>query len=112
MSQEIEELENKLKQYREIAEGIKTLEAKRKELGQEILQMMPEGMKQLQTPGYKVFKQQRLFFKTTLEEAEKFSAVKTDVVVDKVKLKELYEMGNEIPGVSRTEYVMVKELHG
>ena len=109
MSQNIHYLEAKLKQYREIAEQIKMLEEKKKGLSQEILALMPEGMKQLQISGLKVIRQQRISFKTTIEEADRFAAVKTDIVVDKVKLKVLYESGQQIPGVSCTEYVLVKE---
>lgn len=109
MLNDIERLEAKLKQYREISEEMKVLEAKKKALSQEVLAVMPEGMKQLKTPGFKVIKQQRLSFKTTVEEAGKFSAVKTDIVIDKAKLKALYESGQEVPGVSCSEFVLIKE---
>lgn len=102
-------LEEKLKEYREIADRIKELEAKKKEIGQIILNMIPIGMKKLSTPHFKVFKQQRLSFKTTIEEATGLQAVKTEVVLDKEKLKSMVENGQEVPGVSKSEFILVKE---
>lgn len=101
-------LEQKLKEYRQIADQIKELEAKKKEVSQIILNMIPQEMKKLTTPHYKVFKQQRLSFKTTIEEATGLHAVKTEVVLDKEKLKAMIEEGQDVPGVSKSEFILVK----
>lgn len=103
-------LEQKLKEYRDIAEAIKQLESKKKEIGQEILSAIPVGMKKLTTPHFKVFKQQRLSFKTTIEEATGLQAVKTEIVLDKEKLKALHEEGLTVPGISQSEYILVKPV--
>jgi len=50
----------------------------------------------------------RFSFKTTLEEAQALAATKE--VPDPAKLKKLLAAGVAIPGVSKSEYIMVRQI--
>ncbi len=101
-------IEEKVKIYKELGQTIEELEEQKKLLGIEILQQMTE--KSFKTTDYLVKKYNRLNIKTSLEEARLFDAVKTVETVDKEKIKELYQRGEAIEGVSETQYIQVSPL--
>jgi len=55
-----------------------------------------------------ISKATRLSFKTTLEEAQALAATKE--VPDPAKLKKLLAAGVAVPGVSKSEYIMVRQI--
>lgn len=98
-------LELYLKAYRELTQQIAELEEQKKQLGQFILQQMK--VKTMSVSGYVVRKCERLNVSTPLERAREWKATKMEEVVDKDKLKELYQAGHEIPGISMSQFIQV-----
>lgn len=101
-------LEEKIKKYKELGEKIEELEVLKKELGTSILFEMPE--KTVKTTDYLVRCCQRLAIKTSLEEARLFNATKMKETVDKDKIKQLFELGQAVPGISEIHYIQVSNL--
>ena len=76
---------------------------------EEILARLEEEKKDGELIGeYSVTKAKRVNFKTSLEEAQEFGAVKQSV--DTTVLKRLYDKGVKVPGVSITTYLSVRRL--
>ena len=100
-------LEEQIKTYRELGDKIEELELQRKALGVGILQQMQE--KTLKLGGFVVRSCKRLSIKLSIEEARIFDATKMEEVVDKVRIKALYEQGEPVPGVSTIEYIQVSQ---
>ncbi len=101
----MDSFEEQVRAYRKLAEQIAELEQKRRELSQLIFQQMPE--KAMAVGEYTVRRYERLSFKTPLEEARAFGATKTEEVLDKKLLKELYEAGQPVSGVTPVTYISV-----
>jgi hypothetical protein len=101
------ELEEKVAKYKELGTQIAELEKEKKLLATEILQYIPKEKKSIQVAGSSVKRVRRLSIKTSLEAAKLYDAVKIEEVVDKEKIKLLYEQGEEIPDVSEIEYIQV-----
>lgn len=98
-------LEDLVRQHKEISLKIEELEAQKKALGQTILQAM--NGKALQVGPYLVKRYSRLSISSTIDQARLYQAVKLDEVVDKDKLKVLYQNGAPIPGVKHIEYIQI-----
>lgn len=98
-------LEDQIRLHKELSQNIEELELQKKELGLAILQQMTE--KTLSVPGYIVRRCQRLSIKLTIEEARLLNAVKMEETVDKDKIKDLYNNGESVQGVSEIEYIQI-----
>ncbi len=107
---DINSLEALLRAHKELSNQIRELEDQKKEIAKHLLTAFPPGIKKYTTPGFNVFRQERVNFKTTIEEARLFHAVKVEEIVDKIKLTSLHASGTKIPGVTHTEYVLVREI--
>ena len=92
--------EEKVKEHKEISLKIRKLEEERKLLSQELLMLMPKNMRVVTAGDYQVKRFSRITFKTTVEEARTFDAVRMEEGVDKDRLKHLPTMGHPIPGLT------------
>ena len=102
------DLEEQIRQHKEISQQIQELEERKRVLGQSIMQAMPG--KSLQLGCYLVRRHSRLSITTKPDEARHFNAIKLEEVVDKDKIKSLYIGGSQIPGVKEIEYIVVSLL--
>ncbi|MBA3957570.1 MAG: hypothetical protein H0X51_04135 [Parachlamydiaceae bacterium] len=100
-------LEEQVKLYKELAKKIEAMEEQKRALGQSIMQQMQNKI--LKVPGFLVRFCSRLSIKLPLEEARLINAVKLEEVVDKDKIKALYNNGQTINGVSEIRYIQVVE---
>jgi len=99
-------LEEQVRLHKEISLKVDELEAEKKALTQSIMQSMPGNS--LELGKYVVKKCSRLSITSSLEEARPYEAVKLEEVVDKDKLKKLYNSGqNMIPGIKEIRYIQV-----
>ena len=98
-------LEEQIHLHKEISLKIDQLEEQKKSLTQSIIQAMTG--KSLQLGCYFVRRCSRLSISTSLDQARTFSAVKTEEVVDKEKIKILHKTGGAIPGVKEIEYIQI-----
>lgn len=98
-------LEEQVQLHKEISLKIEQLEEQKKTLGQSILQAM-QG-KSMKFGSYVVKRIQRLSISTTIEQARTLNAIKTEEVVDKEKIKVLYNSEKSIPGVKEIEYIQI-----
>lgn len=101
------DLEEQIKLHKEISRQIASLEEKRKALGVSILQQMPG--KVLNIGNFVVRHYNRLSISVSVEEARKYEAVKLEEVVDKAKLKALYNEGQPIEGISEINFIQISE---
>ena len=99
------ELEEQVRAYREMGKQLEELEQKRKVLGATILQQM-DG-KSMEVAEYRVRRYSRLSIKLSLREARLIDAVKMKEVIDTDRIKQLYQDGAELAGVSEMHYVQV-----
>lgn len=102
-----QELEDKVKAYKELANQVAELDRKRKKLGNEILQMLSKDAKTFYIAGYRVQRFVRLSIKTSLEDARTFGATQKEEVINKQEIKRLYELGHSIPDVQQFESIIV-----
>ena len=95
---------------REVVNELKeNLEAELKVLSEEfLLRLQEEKVNGKIVNNWAISKATRYGFDTTLEQAQELGAVKT--VVDSAALKALHTKGILVPGVKKTEYVMVREV--
>jgi len=100
-------LEEIIKAYRELGQQISELEAQRKALSAQILEQMPKNTKTFRLEEYLVRRYSKLSIRTPLETAKSLGAVKLEEVVDKERIKQLYEEGLSIPKVSEIQWVQV-----
>lgn len=100
------ELEEQVKAYKAIVHKIDELEAEKKALAGLILQQL-DGTISQKIAGFTVRRCQRFMIKLSIEEARVFGAVKMEECVDKGKIKELYQKGEPVTGVSIMEYLQV-----
>lgn len=98
-------IEEQIQLYKELTQKITEMEEKKKELSLAILKQMTQ--KKLSIAGYTVCRYDRLSIKTSLEEARKLHATKMEEVLDKDKLKQLYQLGESISGVSSIQFIQV-----
>jgi len=100
-------LEEKIKDYKELKEKLEELEEKRKALASELLNLMPKETKTIRVLDHLVKRMTRLSIRISLDQAREIGAVKMEEVVDKEKVKELFELGHSIPDVSEIQYLQV-----
>ena len=98
-------LEEQIVEYRELVKTIDELEERKKALASAILGQMET--KTVKFSGLVAHKYKRLSIKLTVEEARIFDAVKMEEVIDRDRIKILYESGEPIPGVSEMQYLRV-----
>ena len=98
-------LQDQVKLHKEISKKIEELESQKKELGLAIMQQMTN--KTVNLPGFVVKLCKRLSIKLTIEEARALSAVKMEEIVDRDKIKVLYNKGHSINGVSEIQYIQI-----
>ena len=98
-------LEEKIHLHKEISLKIEELEQQKKALGQEIMSAMTS--KTLQIDNYFVRRCSRLSISMTIDQARSFNATRQEEVVDKEKVKVLYQSGTSVPGVKEIEYIQI-----
>jgi hypothetical protein len=98
-------LEELIRAYQELAHNIAKLEDQKKELSRTILREMPGKM--LSVAGYIVRRYDRFSVKIPIEEARKLNATKMEEVIDRDKLKKIYQSNQAIPGASLTSFIQV-----
>lgn len=103
-------IENKVQAYRELAKKIEALEEQKRQLSQEILQLMPQEVQVMRVLEFQVKRMSKLSIKTSLEVAKAFGAAKIQEVVDKEKIKQLVQQGLSIPDVSEIQFIQVSTL--
>lgn len=91
-------LEEQIRAYKELSNKIAELEGQKKELSAAILGQMTQ--KKVHIAGYTVTRYDRLSIKLSIEDARQFGATKMTEVLDRAKIKELYQSGQSLPGVS------------
>lgn len=102
-------LEEKVKAYKELGGQIEALEEQKKALAREILQLMPADAKTVRIADYQVRRISRLSIKTSMETATLLGAVKTEEVIDREKIKELYAKGHQVPDVFEIQFIQVSQ---
>jgi hypothetical protein len=104
-------LEEKVRAYKELGKKIEELEAQKKAIVDQILHILPKETKNVQIAEYQVKRISRLSIKTSLENAKLLGAVKTQEVIDRAKIKDLYEQGLSVPDVTEIQFIQVYTLH-
>jgi hypothetical protein len=102
-----QELEDKVRAYKELSNQIAELEEKRKILGTEILQMLSKETKTFLVAGYRVQRFERLSIKISLDDARMLGATKNEEVINKDEIKRLHQLGHSIPNVQLKESLIV-----
>ncbi len=103
-------LEEKVRTYKELRAKIKEMEAQTKTLIAEILELMPTETKSIRVAEYQVRRWVRFSVRTSLETARLFDATKMEEVVDKDRLKQLFEQGHPIPDVSQSQLINITKI--
>jgi hypothetical protein len=103
-------IEDKVKEYKELIRRIEELEEQKRGISAEILQLMPYETRSLQVGEYIVRSHNRLSIKISLHNAKNLGAVKLQEVVDKEKIKELFETGLPIPDVKPIQFISVSKI--
>lgn len=98
-------LEEKIIAYRKLSREINALEEQKRDLSLEIMAEMPE--KKVDVAGYRAYRHKKLSIKIPIEEARALNATKMEELVDKEKIKELYEQGQQMDGVKEITYLIV-----
>lgn len=101
------DLEDQIKLHKALSKKIEEMEEEKKALGLAIMKQMEN--KKLCIPGFIVRCYSRLSIKLSLDEARSLNAVKLEEVVDKDKIKTLYNSGQSINGVSEIQYIQISE---
>ncbi len=99
------DLEQQLKTYREIGKQIQELEQQKKMLGISIMQQMQD--KTMRVADYLVRRYSRISINLSIEEARVLDATKIEEIIDKDKIKVLYQQGKPMNGVSETQYIQI-----
>ena len=102
------DLEAKIKLHKELSKKIEEMEEQKRSLSITIMQQMES--KTLRVPGFLVRCCSRINIKLSIEEARSLNAVKVEEIVDKDKIKSLYNDGQPIKGVSEVHYIQISEL--
>ena len=101
-----EELVNKLQEFNLQEEQVM---ASMVMIREELLNRLEDDKKDGELVGeFSITKAKRVSFKTTIEQAQEFGAVKQ--AVDSGVLRKLYNKGIKIPGVEITTYLSVRRL--
>ena len=103
-------LEEKVSAYKELRSKIEELESQKKIIAAEILQLIPQETKAVQVSGSTVRRISRLSIKISIENAKILDAVKMLEVVDREKIKKLFERGDDIPDVEEIHSIQVYSL--
>jgi hypothetical protein len=98
-------LEEQIKAHKELSLTIEELERQKKALGLAIMQQMQS--KTLRVGNYLVKKFMRLSIKLSLQEARTLNAIKLEENIDRDKIRELYEQGDPIQGISEVHYIQI-----
>lgn len=98
-------LEEQIRLHKEISQKIEELEQQKRALSVSIMRQMTD--KTLRLGNYLVRKCTRLSIKLTIEEAKALGATKLEEMIDKEKIKALYQKSKTIPGVTEIEYIQV-----
>jgi hypothetical protein len=101
------ELLQQIKLHKELSKKIEELEEQKKLLGLSIMAQMAD--KTLKIPGYIVRRCSRLSISVPLEKARLLQATKMQEIVDKERIKSLYNSGQPIEGVKEITYIQVSE---
>lgn len=103
-------LEEKVNAYKELRSKIEELENQKKLLVAEILQLIPKETKSMQVSGSTVRRYSRLSIKISIENAKILDAVKMQEVVDREKIKKLFDRGEHLPDVEEIHYIQVSSF--
>ncbi len=101
------DLEDQIKLHKELSKKIEEMEDQKRVLGLAIMQQMQS--KTLRIPGFLVRCCSRLSIKLSIEEARSLNAIKLEELIDKDKIKALYNSGQSINGVSEIQYIQISE---
>ncbi len=101
------DLEDQIKLHKELSKKIEEMEDQKRVLGLAIMQQMQS--KTLRIPGFLVRCCSRLSIKLSIEEARSLNAIKLEELIDKDKIKALYNSGQSINGVSEIHYIQISE---
>lgn len=101
------DLEDQIKLHKELSKKIEEMEDQKRVLGLAIMQQMQS--KTLRIPGFLVRCCSRLSIKLSIEEARSLDAIKLEELIDKDKIKALYNSGQSINGVSEIQYIQISE---
>lgn len=61
-------------------------------------------------PGFLVRRYNRLCIKLTIQQARTLNAIKLEETVDKDRIKDMYNKGQSIDGVSEIQYIQISAL--
>ena len=101
-------LEEKVLEHHALGQKIAELEAERKALGARILGSMQN--KTMQVSDLVARRYTRLSIKMSLEEAQRLDATKVEEVIDREKIKALYQLGRTPESVQEISYVVVSKI--
>lgn len=99
------DLEEQIKLHYEMGRKMNELEEQRKALGAQIAAQM--HAKTLQVADYLVRRYKRLSIRLSVDDARALNATKLEESVDRDKIKELYETGKSMDGVSEIEWIQI-----
>jgi hypothetical protein len=100
-------IESKVAEYIELRSKLEELENQKKRVVAEILELIPKGTNTIQLPHCRVKRASLLSIKTSLENAQRLGAIKIKEVVDRDKIKQLYESGQNPPDVTEVHFIQV-----
>ena len=100
-------LEEKIARYVELRQQIEEMENQKKALVAEVLELIPKETPTASIPGYRIKRASMLSIKTSLNSARQLGAVKMKEIVDKEKIKKLYQEGLNPPDVSELHFIQV-----
>jgi phage regulator Rha-like protein len=101
-------LQDQVKLHKELAKKIEELESQKKDLSIAIMKQMTG--KTLSLPGFLVRRFNRLCIKLTIEQARTLNAIKLEETIDKDRVKDMYNKGQSIDGVSEIQYIQISVL--
>lgn len=104
--------EEKVAEYLELKKRIQELEARKKALSLEILEGIPEESRRIDLSMCWVRRASIFSIKTSMDHALELGAVRIEQVIDKEKLKKLYQSGQKPPGVSEVHFIQVYSKTG
>lgn len=99
------EMEGLVNAYKKISLSIHDLEEKKKALSEKIMERMHE--RTIRVAHFSVRKIRRLSIKLSLDEARTLNATKVEEIVDKDKIKDLFQRGESIQGVTEIQYLQI-----
>lgn len=104
-------LEDLVTLYVDTREQEEDIAAQKTAVKQEIIERLKKAkLDGTQVGNYAVTKFKMITFATTLEDAKKYGAVKTEEKPDTTILRKLFDKGEKIPGANEREELRVKEI--